>query len=106
METVPKKPKTEKAKGKAKPDKKPRKPMSEEHKAKLALAREKALAVRRQNAVERKQMKAIDTETTHLKKQKKVKEFNQLKEEVTGEPITKAKPSTPSMTKKDLDGKE
>ena len=94
---------------KAEKVKKPRKPMSEEHKAKLALAREKALAVRRQNAEERKQMKAIETETTHLKKQKKVKEFNQLKEEVTGEPTTtKVKPSTPSpagpsMTKKDLE---
>ena len=86
--------------------KKPRKPMSEEHKAKLALAREKALAVRRQNAEERKQMKAIDTETTHLKKQKKVKEFNQLKEEVTGEPTTtkvKPYPAGHSISKKDLE---
>ena len=85
--------------------KKPRKPMTEEHKAKLGKAREKALIVRRRLAEERKQMKAIDTETTQLNKQKKVNQFNQLKEEVTGEPHAQAKPapSTPSMTKKDLE---
>lgn len=88
---------------KAEKIKKPRKPMTEEHKAKLGKAREKALIVRRQLAEERKQMKAIDTETTQLNKQKKVNQFNQLKEEVTGEPHAQAKPSMPSMTKKDLE---
>tara|TARA_R110000824_G_scaffold46718_1_gene133880 strand:+ start:9342 stop:10112 length:771 start_codon:yes stop_codon:yes gene_type:complete len=62
--------------------KKPRKPMTEEHKAKLALAREKAMTVRKAKALERKQMKEIDKETTNLRKKKKMKEFEQLKTEV------------------------
>ena len=47
---IPKKPKP----------KKTRKPMSEEHKAKLKLAREKALAVRRAKAQEKKNMKDLE----------------------------------------------
>jgi len=62
--------------------KKPRKPMSEEHKAKLALAREKAMAVRKAKALEKKQMKEIEKETNNLRKKKKMKEFEQLKTEV------------------------
>ncbi len=42
--------------------KKPRKPMSEEHKQKLALAREKAMAVRKAKAEERRNMKALDNQ--------------------------------------------
>ena len=86
--------------------KKPRKPMSEEHKAKLALAREKAMAVRKAKAEENKKMKAIEHETKILKQKKKVKEFQELKEEVEKpkpERITKTEYIPSSITKKDLE---
>ena len=53
--------------------KKPRKPMSEEHKQKLGLAREKAMAVRKANAEEKKKMKALENEEIELLKAQKVK---------------------------------
>ena len=67
---------------KKEPKKKTRKPMSEEHKAKLKLAREKAMAVRKAKAQEKKKMKEMDNETKQLQKLKKEKEFNKLKKEV------------------------
>jgi hypothetical protein len=67
----------------AKP-KKPRKPMSEEHKAKLALAREKAMASRKAKAEERKKMKALENEEKELVKKQRVKRVQKLKEEVEG----------------------
>ena len=65
----------------AKP-KKPRKPMTEEHKAKLALAREKAMASRKAKAEERKKMKALENEEKELVKKQRVKRVQKLKEEV------------------------
>ena len=64
--------------------KKPRKPMSEAHKAKLAVAREKALETRRANALVPKKMKDVDIETKSLKNQKKVKELEVLKQDING----------------------
>ena len=49
---------------------KPKRKLSEEHAAKLALAREKALATRRAKAEEKKKMKKIEDETKELKKKK------------------------------------
>ena len=69
----------------AKP-KKPRKPMTEEHKAKLALAREKAMASRKAKAEERKKMKALENEEKELVKKQRVKRVQKLKEEVEGPP--------------------
>ena len=69
-------------KGKVTKSGKPRKPMTEEHKAKLALAREKATIARRAKAVERKKDKAMDSETKQLQKLKKEKDFNKLKKQV------------------------
>ena len=66
---------------KGKPRKK-RPPMSEEHKAKLALAREKAMASRKKKAQERKENKALETEEKELLKKQKVKRVKKLKEEV------------------------
>lgn len=66
---------------KGKPRKK-RPPMSEEHKAKLALAREKAMAARKKKAQERKENKALETEEKELLKKQKVKRVKKLKEEV------------------------
>jgi hypothetical protein len=62
--------------------KKPRKPMSEEHKQKLAIAREKAMIVRKQKAEEKKKMKALDNEEKELLKKQKFKKVQKLKEEV------------------------
>jgi len=64
---------------------KPRKqrpPMSEAHKEKLKFAREKAMAVRKKNAEERKQMKSVDKEEKELLKKQKIKRVKKLKEEV------------------------
>ena len=63
-------------------EKKKRKPMSEEHKKKLALAREKAMAVRKANAEEKKKMKALDKEEKELLKKQRFKKVKKLKEEV------------------------
>ena len=91
-------------------EKKKRKPMSEEHKAKLKVAREKAMAVRKANAIERKQMKAVDNEEKELLKKQKVKRVQKLKKEVESEeeeaPVKKVRePSYPTstITKKDLE---
>ena len=98
-------------------EKKKRKPMSEEHKAKLKIAREKAMAVRKANAIERKQMKAVDNEEKELLKKQKVKRVQKLKKEVESDedeiPVignhpTREKAREPSyptstITKKDLE---
>lgn len=65
--------------------KKPRKPMSEEHKAKLAFAREKAMAVRKAKAEEKKKMKALENEEKELLKTQKVKRVAKLKKQVEEE---------------------
>ncbi len=87
--------------------KKPRKPMSEEHKAKLALAREKAMAVRKAKALEKKKMKEIEKETNNLRKKKKMKEFEQLKtevnEDIPPQKISVVEKPASSFTKKDLE---
>ena len=100
-------------KSKAKPkvisEKKPRKPMSEEHKQKLALAREKAMEVRKANAIEKKKMKELENEEKELLKKQKVKKFQKLKESVEKSDEEEIKPTTkiinnhPSITKKDLE---
>ncbi len=67
---------------------KPRKPMSEEHKAKLAIAREKANAKRKFLAEQRKKNKVMAQEEKQLLQKKKEKEFQKLKQEVE-EPVDK-----------------
>ena len=64
----------------------PRKPMTEEHKQKLALAREKANAKRKYLAEQRKIAKQMEKETKELMKKKKEKEYQKLKKEVE-EPV-------------------
>ncbi len=61
---------------------KPRKPMSEEHKAKLAMAREKAQIARKAKAQDRKNDRLLDNEEKELIKKQKVKRVKKLKEEV------------------------
>ena len=90
---------------KGKPRKK-RPPMSEEHKAKLALAREKAMEARKKKAQEKKENKALDLEEKELLKKQKVKRVKQLKEEVDEgsilDPISNSKKEQ-SFTKKILE---
>jgi hypothetical protein len=103
------KPQTKLAKPKVISEKKPRKPMSEEHKQKLALAREKAMEVRKANAIEKKKMKELENEEKELLKKQKVKKFQKLKESVEKSDEEEIKPTTkiinnhPSITKKDLE---
>lgn len=82
---------------------KKRPPMSEEHKEKLRLAREKALETRRRNAQEKKEMK-------ELEKKAKQKKKEELKKYVNDEPVEKPKKEiirevkeVSSITKKDLE---
>ena len=101
-------PVVKKAKSQAKQsvkEKKPRKPMSEEHKAKLALAREKAMIARKAKAEERKKMKALENEEKELLKQQKVKKVQKLKKEVEEpEPEPEVqKISASGITRKDLE---
>jgi len=90
-------------------EKKKRKPMSEEHKQKLALAREKAMIVRKAKAEEKKKMKALDTEEKELLKTQKIKRVKKLKEDVDADDseVQKNKPSpsvgVTTFTKKDLE---
>ena len=85
---------------------KPRPPMSEAHKEKLKLAREKAMASRKAKAQERKDSKALEKEEKELLKKQKVKRVQKLKEEVE-EDIPFKKESefvgVTTFTKKDLE---
>jgi hypothetical protein len=71
--------------------KKPRKPMTEEHKAKLALAREKALVAKRKNKLERESMKQKATKKKELLKKKEDLELEELEEEVNTKKEKKTK---------------
>jgi len=65
-----------------KKEKKPRKPMSEEHKEKLKLARQKAVEARKQKAIERKEMKELETKAEVKKKASKKKELEDIVNDV------------------------
>ena len=65
-----------------KKEKKPRKPMSEEHKAKLKIAREKAMASRKQKAQERKELKELESKANQKKKASKKKELEDIVNDV------------------------
>jgi len=75
-----------KKKGKA------RKPMSEEHKAKLAQARKLALQKRQANAQERKALKDLEKQATQKTKEKKKKELEDIVNEVEAEPSPPPQP--------------
>lgn len=99
--------------------KKQRKPMSDAHKEKLKLAREKAQIVRKAKAEERKQAKEMEKQEKELLKLKKKKELEKLRREVEDEPkpqvIKREEPKPqirevikevikePTITKKDLE---
>ncbi len=79
--------------------------LSEDHKAKLALAREKALITRRKNAEEKKRMKQIEKQTKELKKKKAQKDLEQLEDEVINDKPVKSTPVShgQTFTKEDLE---
>ena len=88
---------------------KARKPMSDDHKKKLAEARKLAVEARKAKASERKQQQALDKEETELLKKQKVKRVQKLKQEVE-EPEEPAPAPAPVhrdsetwITKKDLE---
>jgi len=105
FEDIPKKPK------------KKRKPMSEEHKAKLKIAREKAMAVKKAKALERKTMKddekkikQLKMKETELKRRSAENKVKQLEKELhdpkeiqEAKPLQRQQSTTPSFTKKDLE---
>ena len=87
---------------------KPRKPMSEEHKKKLAFARQKALESRKKKQKERQEQKEFEKEEKELLKKKKQKDFEKLKKEVnedeaTPTPAPQPQIVQPTFTKKDLE---
>ena len=86
---------------------KARKPMSEEHKQKLAEARKLAVEARKAKASERKQQQALDKEETELLKKQKVKRVQKLKQEVEEPeepaPAPVKRDSETWITKKDLE---
>jgi len=65
-----------------KKEKKPRKPMSEEHKEKLKLAREKAVEARKKKAIERKELKELESKAEVKKKASKKKELEDIVNDV------------------------
>ena len=85
-----------------KPPKKKR-VLSEEHKQKLALAREKALATRKRNAEEKKRVKELEKKA----KQKKTKELEDYVEDKPPPVVAKVQEKIierePTITKKDIE---
>ena len=85
---------------------KPRKarpPMSEAHKEKLKLAREKAMASRKAKAQERKESKELEKQEKELLKKQKVKRVQKLKEEVEEDTPPQPTKKNVSFTKEDLE---
>lgn len=72
---------------------KKRKPMSKEHLAKLALAREKAMISRKAKAAERAENKKLDNESKDLVKKAKQKRVQKLKKEIEEEDEPTIKPA-------------
>ncbi len=72
---------------------KKRKPMSKEHLAKLALAREKAMISRKAKAAERAENKKLDNESKDLVKKAKQKRAQKLKKEIEEDDEPTIKPT-------------
>ena len=82
---------------------KPRPPMSEAHKEKLKLAREKAMASRKAKAQEKKEAKELEKQEKELLKKQKVKRVQKLKEEVEEDTPPQPTKKNVSFTKEDLE---
>ena len=81
----------------------PRKPMSEEHKAKLANARILAGEGRKRAAAERKANREIDNMEKNLIKQKRVKDLQKLKDEIDDNVVKPVPVGVTSFTAEDLE---
>ena len=82
---------------------KPRPPMTEAHKEKLKLAREKAMASRKAKAEERKVAKQLDNEEKELLKKQKAKRVQKLKEEIEEDTPPKETKKSVLFSKEDLE---
>tara|TARA_R110000850_G_scaffold198597_2_gene324804 strand:+ start:371 stop:1006 length:636 start_codon:yes stop_codon:yes gene_type:complete len=84
---------------------KKRAPMTEDHKVKLQAARVKAVAARKQKAIDNKASKELEKEEKELLKKQKVKRVQKLKEEVEQEETFIKEPIKfkSSFTKEDLE---
>jgi hypothetical protein len=86
-------------------DGRPRKPMSESHKAKLAESRKKAAEGRRLAKIRRDEEREFKKQEAELLKKKKQKDFEKLKAEVNEEPKAPAPAPAPiqrGLTQEDL----
>lgn len=93
----PKKPQAQQKRKGVNKDGSKRKPMSEEHKKKLALAREKARIARAEKSKQRAEEKALEKEEKELLKKQKVKRVQKLKAEVEDETPTPTSTKTPTI---------
>ena len=66
---------------------KSRRPLSDEHKEKLKIARQKALEKRRQNAAEKKALKELEEQAIEKTKAKKKKELQDIVNDIEPEPV-------------------
>jgi len=88
---------------------KPRKPLSEEQKQRLALGRQRALEVRRQKKIERDEEQALAKQESDLLKKKKQMDLEKLKKEVEDpqdrapEPQAQPQPQGMFLTPKQLE---
>ena len=104
-------PEPEQKKPKTNKNGKTRKPMSEEHKMKLAQARIKAMEARKKKAIENKNIRELEREEKELLKIQRVKRVDKLKRDVidSEDDIPKAEPKAEpkinynGLTKKDLE---
>ena len=87
-----------------KPRKK-RKPLTEEHKAKLAQARLKATAARRRKAAEKKELKEMDKKEKELLKKQKLKKLSDLEKSLGEEPTTAPVEKKPVVVEKPVEDK-
>lgn len=70
---------------------KPKRQMSEAHKAKLAIARQKAVESRRKKAEEKKKMKELESKVNAKQKEQKIKEMEDIVNDVPPEAPTPVK---------------
>ena len=70
-----------------KKQRKPRKPMSDEQKAKLAEARKKGLETRKRNAAERKKIKELEDKAVKKMKENKQRELERIVDDKPEEPV-------------------
>ena len=84
---------------------KKRKPLTEEHKAKLAQARLKATAARRRKAAEKKELKEMEKKEKELLKKQKLKKLNELEKSLGETPSEIKVEDKPVVVEKPVEDK-